>query len=87
METWEHLTPGQKEQAREVHGRMQELPAERRRMVTTAVRDLSAMPQEQRDRIIDSDRFKGMFSPQERDIMRKAARLPLAPPENRPPEE
>jgi hypothetical protein len=57
-------------------------------MVTTAVRDLSAMPPEQRDRIINSDRFKGMFSPQERDIMRGASKLPLAPPEGRPsPEE
>ena len=32
--------------------------------------------------IIDSARFQGMFSPEERDIMRGATRLPLAPPEN-----
>ena len=62
-------------------------------MVTTAVRDLSAMPPEQRARIINSDRFKNMFSPQERDIMRGASKLPLAPPESHrgeegaPPEE
>ena len=61
---------------------MQQLPPDRRRMVTTAVRDLRAMPPEQREQIIDSNRFKGMFSPQERDIMRGASRLPLAPPEN-----
>jgi hypothetical protein len=83
METWEHLTPQQKQQARQVHGEMQQLPPERRRMVTTAVRDLSTMPQEQREQIIDSNRFRSMFSPQEREIMRGAARLPLAPPENR----
>jgi hypothetical protein len=51
-------------------------------MVTTAVRDLSAMPPGQREQIIDSNRFRGMFSPEERDMMRRAARLPLAPPEN-----
>ncbi len=83
METWEHLTPEQKEQARQVHGSLQQLPPERRRMVTTAVRDLSAMPPGQRERIIDSERFKGMFSLQERDIMRGASRLPLAPPDAR----
>jgi hypothetical protein len=32
--------------------------------------------------VIDSDRFKGMFSDQERDIIRGAARLPLAAPGN-----
>jgi len=83
METWEHLTPEQKQQARQVHGALQQLPQERRRMVTTAVRDLSAMPPRQREQIIDSPRFRSMFSPQERDIMRGASRLPLAPPDAR----
>jgi uncharacterized protein DUF3106 len=87
METWEHLTPGQKQQAREVFGRMQQLPPDRRRMVTTAVRDLRAMPSDQREQIIDSRRFKSVFSPEERDIMRGATRLPLAPPENGKPDE
>ncbi len=87
METWEHLTPDQKQQARELFGRMQQLPPDRQRMVTTAVRDLSGMPPQQREQIIDSNRFKGLFSTQERDIMRGATRLPLAPPENGRPEE
>ena len=81
METWEHLTPNQKQQARQVFGQMQQLPSDRRRMVSTAVRDLRAMPPPQREQVINSDRFKNMFSPQERDIMRGATRLPLAPPE------
>jgi len=87
METWEHLTPGQKQQAREVFGRLRQLPPDRQRMVTTAVRDLRAMPPGQREQIIDSHRFKSVFSPEERDIMRGATRLPLAPPENGKPEE
>jgi Protein of unknown function (DUF3106) len=82
MDRWAHLTPEQKQQARQVYGQMQQLPPERRRMVNTAIRDLRAMPPVQREQIINSDHFKGMFSPQERDIMRGAARLPLAPPEN-----
>lgn len=87
METWEHLTPGQKDEVRNLFGRMQQLPPDRRRMVTTAIRDLRAMPAPQREQIIDSNRFKTMFSPQERDIMRGAAQLPLAPAENGRPEE
>jgi hypothetical protein len=87
METWEHLTPGQKDEVRNLFGRMQQLSPDRRRMVTTAIRDLRAMPAPQRELIIDSNRFKTMFSPEERDMMRGAARLPLAPPENGRPEE
>lgn len=79
METWEHLTPEQKDQARQVFGQMRQLPPDRRRMVTSAIHDLRTMPPAQRDQIIDSDRFKGMFSDQERDIVRGASRLPLAP--------
>src|SRR6202167_2988400 len=87
METWDHLTPGQKQQARELFGRMQQLPQDRRRMVTTAIRDLRALPPGEREQVIDSKRFKGMFSAQERDIMREAGRLPFATPENGRPEE
>jgi Protein of unknown function (DUF3106) len=86
MEIWEHLTPEQKQQARQIHGRMLQLPPERRRLVNTAVNDLRAMPPAQREQIINSDRFKSMFSPEERDIMRGAAKLPLAPPEGSTPE-
>jgi len=82
METWEHLTPEQKQQARQVFNQMQQLPPERQRMVRTAVRDLRAMPPDQREKVIDSDRFKGMFSDQEREMMRGVTRLPLAPPES-----
>jgi hypothetical protein len=50
-------------------------------MVTTAVRDLRAMPPDQREKIINSERFKSAFSDQEREMMRGATRLPLAPAE------
>ena len=82
METWEHLTPAQKQQARQIFGQMRQLPPDRQRMVTTAVRDLRSMPPGQREQVIDSARFRGMFSNQERDMMRGATRLPLAPPES-----
>lgn len=81
METWEHLTPEQKQQARQIFRQLRQLPPGRQRMVMTAVRDLQAMPPDQRESVINSDRFKGMFSDQEREMMREATRLPLAPPE------
>jgi hypothetical protein len=84
MDRWAHLTPEQKEQARQVHSQLQQLPPERQAMVKTAVRHLSTMPAEQREQIISSERFKSMFSPQEREIMRGASKLPLAPPEGKP---
>jgi hypothetical protein len=66
---------------------MQQLPPERQRQVRTAIRDLRAMPPAQREQIINSPRFKGMFSDQERELMRGAARLPLAPAEEGGPQE
>ncbi len=81
METWEHLTPEQKQQARQVYGQLRQLPPDRQRQVVTAVRDLRAMPLDQREQVIDSPRFKSNFSDQEREMIRGAARLPLAPAE------
>jgi len=87
METWEHLTPEQKQQARQVFSQFRQLPPERRRLVRKAVADLRAMPPAQREQIIDSDRFKGMFSDPEREMIRGASRLPLAPAEENGPQE
>jgi len=79
MDTWEHLTPEQKQEARQVFSQMRQLPPDRRRLVHKAIDDLRGMPPDQREQIINSDRFKGMFSDHERDVMRDATRLPLAP--------
>jgi len=82
METWEHLTPEQKQQARQIFGQIKQLPPDRQRAVGTAIHDLRAMSPEQRERVINSERFKGVFSDQEREMMRGATRLPLAPAES-----
>jgi Protein of unknown function (DUF3106) len=80
METWEHLTPQQKQETRQVFAQFRQLPADRQHLVKTAIEDLRAMPVDQREQVINSDKFKGTFSDQERELMRGAARLPLAPP-------
>ena len=87
METWEHLTPQQKYQARQIFGQIRALPPGRQRAVGTAIHALRGMPPEQREQVIDSDRFRGMFSDQEREMMRGATRLPLAPAEEAGPQE
>ena len=40
---------------------------------------LRAMPPDQRERVLESDRFKGTFSDQERNMLRETTKLPLAP--------
>ena len=87
IETWEHLTPPQKQQARQLAQQWKQLPPDRQRMMKTAIGDLRAMPPEQRDSVLESDRFKGMFSEQERNMLRETTRLPLAPAVPRPPQE
>ena len=81
METWEHLTPEQKDQARQVYSQMKNLPPQRRQAVRNAIQALRGMPPAARQREIDSDRFKSQFSPEERSILGGASKLPLAPPE------
>jgi hypothetical protein len=78
--SWEHLTPQQKQGTRQVFSEMQRLPQERRPAVQNAIRALRGMPPEARQRAIESGRFSN-YSPEERDILRGASQLPLAPAE------
>lgn len=78
METWEHLTSAQKQQFRSMDSQFRNLPPERQRAVRNAIQSLRAMPPQARQRAVDSGRFND-FSPQERQILNNAARLPLAP--------
>jgi hypothetical protein len=45
------------------------LPEDRRRLVARAFRDLREMPEPQRQAILNSDRFRGQFSDQERNTI------------------
>ncbi len=65
-EAMEHLTPPQRQQ---VHGAMEQfrgLPKDRQSLVARAFRGLRAMPEPQRQAFMNSDRFRGDFSDQER---------------------
>jgi Protein of unknown function (DUF3106) len=78
METWEHLTPQQKQDFRGIGSQFNNLQPDRRRAVRNAIDTLRAMPPDARQREVQSGRFS-QFSPQERQILNDAARLPLAP--------
>jgi hypothetical protein len=83
METWEHLTPQQKQEFRGVGSQFNSLPPDRRQAVRNAIESLRTMPPSARQREIQSGRFS-QFSPQERQILDGASRLPLAPSESAP---
>jgi hypothetical protein len=78
---WRGLTPEQRQRVLQIHNQIMQLPPDRQRMVRSAIRDLRAMPPAQREQVIDSDRFRNNFSPQELGILRDVTRLPLAPAE------
>jgi len=83
METWEHLTPQQKQDFRSVDSQFKGLPPDRRQAVRNAIESLRAMPPEARQRQIEAGRYN-QFSPQERQILNNASRLPLAPADQPP---
>jgi len=87
MDTFGHLTPEQKDTARQVHSQMQQLPPERRQAVRNAIQALRAMPPQARQRQIESDAYRRQFSPQERSVLDGASKLPLAPTPPGTPEE
>jgi hypothetical protein len=78
METWEHLTPQQKDRFRTADSQFKSLPPDRRQAVKNAIETLRAMPPQVRQREIESGRFS-RFSPEERQVLNNAAQLPLAP--------
>jgi hypothetical protein len=65
-EAMERLTLPQRQQVRGAMQQLGSLPEDRRRLVARAFRDLREMPQPQRQAVLDSDRFRGQFSDQER---------------------
>ena len=90
METWEHLTPNQKQQGRQLFQQFRQLSPDRRQAVNRAIRGMRGLTPEQRDRLINSDEYRNEFSLQERGLLDRASRLPLAPGEGlhpEPPEE
>jgi Protein of unknown function (DUF3106) len=67
-EAFERLSPQQKLQVRGAAEQLGTMPGDRQRMVRKALRDLRAVPSDQRQEILNSPRFDNL-SPQERDVL------------------
>ncbi len=65
-EAMERLSPPQRQQVRGAMQQLSSLPKDRRRLVARAFRDIREMPLPQRQTVLNSDRFRGQFSDQER---------------------
>jgi hypothetical protein len=85
MEIFEHMTPEQQQETRDLYGRMRELPSDRRQAVRRAARTLRGMPPAARERHLNSDEIQNNFSDQEREILRGFSKL--EPPEVDPRDE
>ena len=70
METFEHLPREQQERIRHLYGSMRRLPPERRDAVREAARRLRDMPLGERERLLNSPRFRNRFSEQEQELIR-----------------
>jgi len=68
-EAMANLSAPQRQQVRGAMQQFSSLPQDRRRLVARAFRDLREMPDPQRQAILNSDRFRGQFSDQERSTL------------------
>jgi len=65
----EHLSPQERMQINVSNRRWASLPPDRQALMKNAFRDLRAVPLDQRQTVLNSSRYQGVFSPDERGIL------------------
>ncbi len=65
----EHLSPQERMQINLSNRRWAALPPDRQALMKSAFRDLRAVPLDQRQMVLNSSRYQGVFSPEERGIL------------------
>lgn len=80
-ETLERMTPQERTQLNQSSRDLSALPADRQTLVKRAFRDLRAVPLDQRQTVLNSERYRGQFSPQERGILTNLLRAEPYQPE------
>jgi len=80
MRFWASLTPAQRQELRDANHQLQGLPEDRRVAVHKALRHLRKMDPQKRQQVMQSDRFKTLFSEQEQGILKELASI--NPPQN-----
>jgi hypothetical protein len=71
----EHLSPQERMRINISARHWMELPPERQELMKQAWRDLRTVPLSQRSTVLNSDRYKGVFSPEERGILTDMLRV------------
>jgi hypothetical protein len=80
-EALERLSPQERLQVNNSARRWSTLPAGRQALMRSAFRDLRAVPPDQRPIVLNSDRYKNAFTPEERGILNDMLRVePCQPP-------
>jgi len=68
------MSPEERMSANQSMQRWATLPGDRQAMMRNAFRDLRAVPLEQRATVLNSSRYQGVFSPEERGILSNVLR-------------
>ena len=71
----EHLSPQERMSVNLSGRRFAALPADRQALMKGAFRDLRSVPPEQRQTVLNSARYQGAFSPEERGILSDMLRV------------
>jgi hypothetical protein len=71
----EHLPPQDRMRINLSARRWAELPPERQTLMRNAFHDLRTVPIEQRPMVLNSNRYQGVFSPEERGILSDMLRV------------
>jgi hypothetical protein len=74
-EALEHLSPQDRTRVTNSAQRWVAQPAERQALMKSAFRDLRGVPPDQRMTVLNSDRYKGVFSAEERGILADMLRV------------
>ena len=71
----EHLSPQERMQINLSARRWADLPPDRQALMKSAFQDLRAVPLDQRQMVLNSARYQGVFSPEERGILSDMLRV------------
>jgi len=74
-EALERMTPQDRMQVNNSARRWTTFPPERQNMMRNAFRDLRSVPLDQRQTVLNSSRYQGVFSPDERGILSDMLRV------------
>jgi hypothetical protein len=70
MDRFEHMSPGQRQQTRELFQQFKQLDSGRKDVVRNEIRRIRTLSPEERQSTYNSDEFRSNFSPQEQDLIR-----------------